>query len=393
MNPVRKNCYNFYMSTPADAADILIVDDTPMNQRLLSHVLNQSGYQTRIASTGKQAIEAVRQAHPDLVLLDIMMPEMTGYDVCEQLKADPATRNIPVVFLSALDATEDKVRAFTVGGVDYITKPFQIEEVLARVETHLSLQALRRQLQVANKDLEQKLDELQARNAELDAFAHTVAHDLKNPLSTVLGFAHILAQRPEMFETKEDMAREAGRVLSGAQKMYDIIESLLLLAGVRKEVVDLSPLDMSRIVHEVQERLGALIQEYHPEIILPASWPTAYGYAPWIEEVWANYISNAMKYGGQPPRLELGAESSNGLNGKPMVRFWVCDNGPGLSAEQQAKLFTPFTRIHVTRAKGHGLGLSIVQRIVEKVGGEVGVVSQPGEGATFYFTLPAEAEK
>ena len=377
------------MSTPVIAADILIVDDTPMNQRLLSHVLVQSGYQTRIASNGKQALEIVQQAHPDLVLLDIMMPEMTGYDVCEQLKADPATRNIPVIFLSALDATEDKVRAFTVGGVDYITKPFQIEEVLARVETHLSLQGLRRQLQQANKDLEQKLDELQARNAELDAFAHTVAHDLKNPLSTVLGFAHLLAQRPEMFESQDEMAKEAGRILSGAKKMNDIIESLLLLAGVRKEMVALSPLDMGKIVAEVHERLGALINEYQPEIILPPSWPQADGYAPWIEEVWANYLSNAMKYGGQPPRVELGAESVNGADGKPMVRFWTRDNGPGLSPEDQTKLFTPFTRIHVTRAKGHGLGLSIVQRIVEKFGGEVGVVSQPGQGSTFYFTLPA----
>ena len=377
------------MSTPVIAADILIVDDTPMNQRLLSHVLVQSGYQTRIASNGKQALEIVQQAHPDLVLLDIMMPEMTGYDVCEQLKADPSTSNIPVIFLSALDATEDKVRAFTVGGVDYITKPFQIEEVLARVETHLSLQGLRRQLQQANKDLEQKLDELQARNAELDAFAHTVAHDLKNPLSTVLGFAHLLAQRPEMFESQDEMAKEAGRILSGAKKMNDIIESLLLLAGVRKEMVALSPLDMGKIVAEVHERLGALINEYQPEIILPPSWPQADGYAPWIEEVWANYISNAMKYGGQPPRVELGAEPVNGADGKPMVRFWTRDNGPGLSPEDQTKLFTPFTRIHVTRAKGHGLGLSIVQRIVEKFGGEVGVVSQPGQGSTFYFTLPA----
>ena len=377
------------MSTPVIAADILIVDDTPMNQRLLSHVLVQSGYQTRIASNGKQALEIVQQAHPDLVLLDIMMPEMTGYDVCEQLKADPSTSNIPVIFLSALDATEDKVRAFTVGGVDYITKPFQIEEVLARVETHLSLQGLRRQLQQANKDLEQKLDELQARNAELDAFAHTVAHDLKNPLSTILGFAHLLAQRPEMFESQAEMAKEAGRILSGAKKMNDIIESLLLLAGVRKEMVALSPLDMGKIVAEVHERLGALINEYQPEIILPPSWPQADGYAPWIEEVWANYLSNAMKYGGQPPRVELGAEPVNGADGKPMVRFWTRDNGPGLSPEDQTKLFTPFTRIHVTRAKGHGLGLSIVQRIVEKFGGEVGVVSQPGQGSTFYFTLPA----
>jgi signal transduction histidine kinase len=294
-----------------------------------------------------------------------------------------------VVFLSALDATEDKVRAFTVGGVDYITKPFQIEEVLARVETHLSLQGLRRQLQQANKELEQKLDELQARNAELDAFAHTVAHDLKNPLSTILGFAHLLTHRPEMFESKEEMAHESGRILSGAQKMNDIIESLLLLAGVRKEAVALSPLDTGKIVSEVHERLGALITEYQPEIILPPGWPQAYGYTPWIEEVWANYLSNAMKYGGQPPRVELGAEAADGVDGKPMVRFWVRDNGPGLSPEQQARLFTPFTRIHVTRAKGHGLGLSIVQRIVEKFGGEVGVVSQPGQGSTFYFTLPA----
>ena len=368
---------------------VLVVDDEAFNVDYLLQELEDFGVKTIAAANGVEALAQVEEHSPDLVLLDIMMPEMTGYDVCEQLKADPSTSNIPVIFLSALDATEDKVRAFTVGGVDYITKPFQIEEVLARVETHLSLQGLRRQLQQANKDLEQKLDELQARNAELDAFAHTVAHDLKNPLSTVLGFAHLLAQRPEMFESQDEMAKEAGRILSGAKKMNDIIESLLLLAGVRKEMVALSPLDMGKIVAEVHERLGALINEYQPEIILPPSWPQADGYAPWIEEVWANYLSNAMKYGGQPPRVELGAEPVNGADGKPMVRFWTRDNGPGLSPEDQTKLFTPFTRIHVTRAKGHGLGLSIVQRIVEKFGGEVGVVSQPGQGSTFYFTLPA----
>jgi sigma-B regulation protein RsbU (phosphoserine phosphatase) len=141
----------------APKADILIVDDTPANLRLLSQMLAEQGYQVRPVPDGSLALAAAQAEPPDLILLDIRMPEMNGYEVCEHLKADDQTRDIPIIFISALDATQDKVKAFTVGGVDYVTKPFQFEEVLARVETHLALRRLQKQLQDANKKMAQEL--------------------------------------------------------------------------------------------------------------------------------------------------------------------------------------------------------------------------------------------
>jgi signal transduction histidine kinase len=166
--------------------------------------------------------------------------------------------------------------------------------------------------------------------------------------------------------------------------MHSIIEELLLLAGVRKTEVEKRPVDMARVVSGALQRLSYMTKEHGPEVILPEQWPVALGYEPWIEEVWANYLSNAMKYGGCPPRLELGADAAEGK-----VRFRVRDNGPGLTPEQRAQLFTPFTRLHQARATGQGLGLSIVRRIMEKLGGEAWVESTPGRGSTFGFTLPS----
>jgi signal transduction histidine kinase len=170
--------------------------------------------------------------------------------------------------------------------------------------------------------------------------------------------------------------------------MTNIIEELLLLASVRKvEDVEIEALNMATIVSEVLERLADMIAEHQAEIITPEAWPAALGHGPWVEEVWVNYVSNALKYGGQPPRVELGGKAPGEAHGQ--VRFWVRDNGAGLSAEDQARLFTPFTQIHQARAKGHGLGLSIVQRIAEKLGGQVGVESKVGQGSVFFFTLPS----
>jgi two-component system sensor histidine kinase/response regulator len=142
---------------------------------------------------------------------------------------------------------------------------------------------------------------------------------------------------------------------------------------------------MASIVAEAQQRLAHMIEEHQAEIILPDTWPVALGHGPWVEEVWVNYLNNAIKYGGQPPHVELGATKQP----DGMVRFWVRDNGPGLRPEEQARLFTPFTRLDQVRTKGHGLGLSIVGRIVEKLGGQVGVESEVGRGSVFTFTLPA----
>ena len=143
-------------------------------------------------------------------------------------------------------------------------------------------------------------------------------------------------------------------------------------------------LDLPEVIEDIQRRLADAIQASDAEIVVPDRWPEVTGYQPWVEEILANYISNAIKYGGRPPRIEVGATNhSDGY-----VRFWVRDNGRGLTPEEQARLFTPFTRLDQIRVKGYGLGLSIVQRIAEKLNGEVGVESEVGQGSTFYFTLP-----
>jgi len=230
------------------------------------------------------------------------------------------------------------------------------------------------------KQLEEERERL---ISELDAFAHTVAHDLKNPLAAVLGFSDLLTS-PGVELSSKDTAESIQAISLSAKKMHSIIEELLLLAGVRKTEVDVRPFDMAQVVSGALQRLSYMTNEYGPEVIQPDKWPTALGHGPWIEEVWANYLSNAMKYGGKPPRMELGADESGGK-----VRFWVRDNGPGLSDEQKARLFMPFTRLHQARATGQGLGLSIVRRIMEKLGGEAWVESELGKGSTFGFTLPA----
>jgi signal transduction histidine kinase len=357
--------------------NLLVVDDTPANLRLLSGMLSEQGYKVRSVISGAMALTAAQAAPPDLILLDINMPEINGYEVCQRLKADPKTADIPVIFISALGETDDKVRAFAAGGVDYITKPFHLAEVLARVQSHIALRTMQKQLQQANMTLERQVQ-------ELDAFAHTVAHDLKNPLTALIGFSDLLEKRGERM-TEERRTETVQMLAQNARKMSNIVDELLLLASVRgMDGVMLEPLEMGGVIREAQSRLVYLIEEKGAEIVFPESWPQAWGYAPWVEEVWVNYLSNAVKYGGLPPRVELGATDWGGQ----WVQFWVRDNGTGIAAEDQARLFTPFERLHQVRAQGHGLGLSIVHRIVERLGGQVGVESRVGGGSQFSFTLP-----
>jgi signal transduction histidine kinase len=239
--------------------------------------------------------------------------------------------------------------------------------------------------------------ELQARNEDLDAFASTVAHDLRYPLGLMLGHADFLVEDYADLAEAE-LLKSLQTISTNAHKMSNIVQELLLLASVRSSEVVRAPLDMSRIVAEAQVRLNDMIDEYEAEVAFPDAWPQAMGYGPWVEQVWVNYLSNAIKYGGQPPRIVLGfdagtipAGNQGDELGRKMIRFWVRDNGPGLTEEEQAQLFAPFTRLDQARVQGHGLGLSIVRRIVEKLGGQVRVESDgvPGHGSVFSFTLPA----
>lgn len=239
----------------------------------------------------------------------------------------------------------------------------------------------------AQQALQEYAQELESRNAELDAFASTVAHDLKNPLSALLGLVGMLEtsyadlSRERREESLQNMA-QAG------QKMADIIDDLLLLASVRKmEQIPLGPLDMGAIVAEARRRLKPLIAEYGAEVRIPSTWPTAVGYAPWIEQVWVNYLSNAIKYSGRSPRITLGYDPP--APSDDQVCFWIRDRGPGLTTEAQEQLFVEFSGVDQIGTKGHGLGLSIVRRIITKLGGRVSAESRVGQGSTFFFTLPA----
>lgn len=226
--------------------------------------------------------------------------------------------------------------------------------------------------------------ELQSQNEELNAFNHTVAHDLKNPLSILIGFAEVLAQDYGGGED-EALAQGIRVILENGRRIENIIRELLLLAEVRQlDEITIEPLDMAGIVVETRNRLSNLITEYEAKIIVPAAWPTAAGHRPWVEEIWVNYLSNAIKYGGTPPKVELGAM----VQSDGMIRFWVRDNGKGIPKEDQRRIFVPFTKLQQANTKGHGLGLSIVQRITTKLGGTVGVESDPGAGSLFWFTLP-----
>ncbi len=371
------------MSPWDDASgDILVVDDVVDNLKLLSKVLSRHGYEVRAVTSGERALDAVFAMPPDLVLLDVRMPGMDGYEVCRRLKADPLTQNIPILFISALNQMQDIMIGFEVGGVDYITKPFQDDEVLARVQAHLTLHRLRQALQ-------QEIATQDRLIAELDAFAHTVAHDLKSPLQNIANYATLLTWSPAVQGDKEAVSY-AEEINHYIRRMADTINGLLLLASARRDQVDLVSIEMSTVLGEVEARLALQIQEKEAIVHTGHIWPVVFGQPQWLVEVWVNLLSNALKYGGrpqadppQPPVIEVWGEALN----EGWARFWVQDNGPGIALEDQAHLFAPFSSKDRSRGS-HGLGLSIVQRIIDRLGGQVGVQSTPGQGSAFWFTLP-----
>lgn len=345
---------------------MLVVDDTLANLRLLINLLSAYGYNVRPAQSGQVALAAIEVSRPDIILLDINMPEMNGYEVCRRLKSQEATRDIPVIFVSALDDTESKLEAFKSGGVDYISKPFQLEEVSARIKTHLTIRRLQ--------------DGLEERNRDLAAFDRSVAHDLRSPLTALLGISELMRMSSEQ-RTDENVAS----VLDAANRMRTIIDSLLLFAKIGNAQAEIAPVNMGELVLKVCGGLKMEIAQRKAEVVIEdGEWPVVAGHAPWVEQVWVNYITNALKYGGTPPKVELAWDV--GPEGDP--RFIVRDNGPGLSPEQREVVFNEFSRLDAAKTEeGHGLGLSIVRRIVEKLGGQVGLESDPGQGSEFFFTL------
>jgi len=267
------------------------------------------------------------------------------------------------------------------------TEIYHLKNVILQEEIR-KRQEMEHALTQANQQLREEVASRELLIDDLNAFASMVAHDLKNPLTNLALTAGVLRMSVTLAEDKVGL-EAADRLTHQVEKINRIINELLVLASVGKTEFVTETLDMNAIIDEVEIRLERLIKEHRPELHKPATWPAACGHASWVEEVWENYISNAIHYGGRPPIVEIGADEPK----DGMVRFWVRDNGRGLDKEIQSRLFTIFNRNSHSRPSGHGLGLSIVKRIVEKLGGVVGVeIEGPGEGSLFYFTLPAVLE-
>jgi two-component system sensor histidine kinase/response regulator len=359
-------------------ARILVVDDQPENLHLITDFLIGNDYKLVLASSGSDALSSLETSLPDLILLDVDMPDINGFEVCRRIKADPATSSIPVVFMTGMRDRQTKLEGLKLGAVDYLVKPIAREELLLRMQTHLKLSFMRRSLTAQNAMLEE-------RNAELQAYAHTIAHSLKTPLAASIRFLDILTDfnTENLTSEQHHLAKQALTTLESSGR---VIDDLLLLSTASHEQVERETMDMAKPVAEALRQLSRQRKEAQATVHLPKAWLPVVGYGPWVGEVWLNYLSNAFRYCPAPVELKLGCAPE----GENMVRFWAHDNGTPLTATQCEQLFVPFSRLHRDKDGGHGLGLTIVERIIGRLGGVAGIDTPASGGNCFFFTLPRD---
>ncbi|MDF0554308.1 response regulator [Kamptonema sp. UHCC 0994] len=420
-------------------ADILIVDDTPDNIRFLSSLLVEQGYNVRKALNGKMALTAVKAVLPDLILLDINMPGMNGYEVCEQLKNDTKTSSVPVIFLSALDGVVDKVKAFQIGGVDYITKPFHLEEILARIQNQLKVKTLQTQLQVQNVQLKAALEELKNTQIQLvqkekmiglGILAAGMAHEINNPINFISGninharqyilyLLKLITLYKEAYPIPTANIQEAmdeidldflvpdlEQLLDSMQKGTERIRTTILALRIfsRLDESDIKAVD----IHEgIDSTLLLLEHRLNPEsksskikvIKEYGNLPLVTCYASQLNQVFFNLLNNSIDalelvdeediYQSSVPTIWITTESTNSVT----ISIKIKDNGIGITDEVKSQLFDPF---FTTKSVGKGSGLGLLtsyQIIVEKHKGQINCHSFPGKGAEFKIEIPVSLVK
>jgi signal transduction histidine kinase len=437
-------------------ANLLVVDDTPDNLRLLSTMLIDKGYKVRAVINGEMALKAARSTPPDLILLDITMPQMNGYEVCQHLKADAKTSGIPVIFLSALDQVLDKVTAFAVGGVDYITKPFHLEEVLARIENQLTIQRLQKKLHEQNAQLQesealerekaqqleqalQKLKQAQAQLIQSEKMSSLgnvvagVAHEINNPISFIKGnlrpvteYTQDLLKLVQLYEEdlpnptqaiqeqleamdltflRNDLPKLIASMSIGADRIIEIVQSLRNFS--RLDEAELKAVDIHeglestlmilqhRLKDEVGQTIIKVVKEYE-------ELPKIECYAGQMNQVFMKVLTNAIDALHSQKSLVKEADNNSPiptitictkLLSDFQVGIYITDNGPGIREEIQQRIFDPFFTTKEV-GQGKGLGLSISYAIVvDEHGGQLSCISVPGQGATLAIEIPIHLPK
>lgn len=353
---------------------ILIVDDTPANLGILVETLGSAGYRLMVAEDGEEALAQTARTQPDLILLDVMMPGIDGFETCRRLRAQATTQDVPVLFMTALNEVQDKIKAFAAGGVDYITKPIEHQEALARVRTHLTLRRLRQELE----------DEL-ALKARFMRFA---GHDLRNPLCLIL-MAADLAQRQPAIATTPKLAKYIDNISESAAQMRRIIDTFLDLrtpsatsAGNRSGRVDVN------LLAEAVVRQHTTAAERKTIMLgteLATALPLARCNAALTYQAFANLTNNALKFTPPGGRVRLSTRAIEGY-----VRIEVMDTGPGVPEAERGQLFVERARLSPRPTGGeesNGLGLAIVKNLVEAQGGRVGADFPGDSGSVFWFEL------
>jgi two-component system sensor histidine kinase/response regulator len=360
------------------APSVLIVDDTVESLRLLADLLDSQGYEVRPVTNGRQALQAVEQDPPDLILLDINMPEMDGYEVCRRLRLNERCRDLPVIFLTALADTVDKVRAFNMGGVDYITKPFQLDEVLARVRTHIALKR-------ASAALAQSYERLRALEKLRDDLVQMIVHDMASPLLAVqLHLKNVERQPTALDEHSREGLREAA---SSAEELQRMINDLLDVSRLEegKMPVKSAAWDLIRMTRDVTTNFGTADRSRRIEIESQEMVKVTCDGAL-TRRVLENLLSNAIKHTppGGPVRISIRAHDGR-------VRLEVQDEGPGVPSTARKKIFEKFGTVesrHNKKYHSTGLGLAFCKLAIEAQGGTIGVDPRATEGSTFWFELP-----
>ncbi len=374
------------------SGDILAVDDNPANLDLLGGLLREQGYKVRSATSGKRALEAALKARPELIILDINMPEMDGYETCRQLKMTPFLASVPVIFISALDGALDKVKAFDVGGADYLSKPFQPQEVVARVEHQLCIFRLEQELVAKNRVLQEANLRLRELDQLKSSFTAMLVHDIRSPLTPVgLALEHyrFSGSIPEvMLAQCENCIRKVSGML------HEMLEVFQSEGG--EFPVELSPISPEtllaglRSAFSIEAKKRGLVFEVVGENLPPAM----LGDFNKLDRTLVNLIANAFKFTSEGGKVTLKVDVKDGAGvdaGHRWLRFEVTDTGRGIPPHQLPYVFDPYRQSVATdRDLGVGLGLAIVQRIVAAHKGRVTVQSQVGVGTTFTILLPIQ---
>jgi two-component system sensor histidine kinase/response regulator len=383
----------------AETTSILIIDDKEANIFALEKLLEQPGRVIRSAINGNDGLRIALNEEIDLIVLDVQMPGMDGFEVAQILKSNRKTKDIPIIFASAEKKEKHSmIKGFEEGAVDYLSKPLDPELTKAKVavllkiqqqkkellEKNLSLEKAEAQIMRLNSDLQSNLIRLEDVNKELESFSYSVSHDLRAPLRSIIGYAKMLEEdAADKLSSGEIKTLEV--IQQNANKMNTLIDDLLEFAKIGKLEVKKMEVDSDKLVQRVINDFNTLYK--HKADIKVGALPAVYADDALLNQVWFNLLSNALKYSSkkEKPVVEIGT-----IKNDRNIVFFVKDNGAGFDMKFSERLFGVFQRLHrQSEFEGTGVGLALVQRIVSKHGGKIWAEGKIDEGATFYFSLPA----